>query len=971
MQRLRIRLFGPPRVEIDGVALHVDTRKAVALLAYLATSGTPHSRDALAALLWPEYDDARARSSLRRTLSVLHKALGGRWLTIGRGTLGFEPPGAWSDIGEFRDLLDQCNAHVHDSPERCTFCVERLTRLADLYAGDFMSGFSLRDSPEFEEWQTQQAESLKRDVDAVLDRLVRAHMQRSELSAAIACAQRRLALDTLNEASHSTLMQLFALAGDRAAALRQYRDCVRVLDQDLGVAPLEETTRLYQTIVAGEVTPPPVLAAATMQAPTGPPAAGAAERSVRQLPLAGRDAEWGALIRAYARITENGRVIVLEGEAGIGKTRLARELVEHVRQRHGRVIAGQCYEGEVNLPYGPVIALLRAAQALPEAAARLTAIEEHDLVEAARILPELSQIAPGLPAPPALDSPAARSRFFEGLIAVLTAALEGETPGLLLIDDLHWADEASLDLITYLARRLQGRPLCIVLTWRSEELPTGHRLRRLLAERQREGGAEHLELRRLDPSAVQTLVASVIAGDVDSSSVAARLFDETDGLPFFIAQYLAAAIDHRQPGEPWSVPGGIRDLLRSRVTQAGETELQVLTAAAVIGRSFSFDVLREACGRGEEEAITSLESLVRSALLVPSTATEVGGEPSYDFSHERLRAFVYEETSPARRRLLHRRVAAALARGVSGRRPSAVAGIVAQHYRLAGQEAEAAEYFRLAGEHARSLNANVEALVHLQTALATGHPSPALLHEEIGELLTLTGAYGSALISYQTAAALATPQRLPAIEHRIGGLYLRMGAWTLAEEHLSAALAGYATAGQEGDVARALADRSLAAHRQGKTAEATDLAERARVLAEHAQDRQAIAQAHNILGILASSNGELGGALAHLNLSLEQAEQMEDIGARVAALNNLALVKRALHEVDQARALTDQALVLCIRQGDRHREAALRNNLADLLRECGQVEESMEQLKQAVTIFAEIGADREVLEPEIWKLFEW
>ncbi|MGH2587706.1 MAG: ATP-binding protein, partial [Dehalococcoidia bacterium] len=685
MQRLRIRLFGPPRVEIDGSALNVDTRKAVALLAYLVTTNAPHSRDALATLLWPESDDAGARSSLRRTLSVLRKALDGRWITVRRGTLSFEPVDAWSDIGEFREILDQCNAHVHDALERCTFCVERLTSLADLYTGDFMSGFSLRDSPEFEEWQTLQAESLRRDFDSILDRLVRAHVQRSELPTAIAFGRRRLAIDTLNETAHSTLMQLFALVGDRSAALRQYRECVRVLNEELGVTPLEETTRLYQTIVSGEVAALPVLAAAIAELPPDSSAAGVVERGVRQLPLTGREAEWAALLQAYACITEDGRETVIEGEAGIGKTRLARELVEHVRQHGGRAIACQCYEGEVTLPYAPIIALLRAAQALPEAATRLTALKEHDLVEAARILPELSQIAPGLPAPPALDSPAARTRFFDGLIAVLTASLEGEAPGLVLIDDLHWADEASLDLITYLTRRLQSRPLCVVLTWRSEELPAGHRLRRLLAERQREGGAEHLELRRLDPSAVQRLVASVVAGDADPSPLAERLFQETDGLPFFIAQYLAATVDHQRPEAPWPVPTSVRDLLRSRVAQVSETDLQILTAAAVIGRSFSFEVLRGACGRSEEEAITSIEDLVRLGFLVPSTAGEGGKEPSYDFSHERLRAFVYEETSSARRRLLHRRVAAALARGPSGRRSGAVAGTVAQHYRLAGQ----------------------------------------------------------------------------------------------------------------------------------------------------------------------------------------------------------------------------------------------------------------------------------------------
>jgi tetratricopeptide (TPR) repeat protein len=294
---------------------------------------------------------------------------------------------------------------------------------------------------------------------------------------------------------------------------------------------------------------------------------------------------------------------------------------------------------------------------------------------------------------------------------------------------------------------------------------------------------------------------------------------------------------------------------------------------------------------------------------------------------------------------------------------------VAQHLRLAGREEEAAEWFRLAGAHARSLHANAEALACFRDALALGHDDPGALHEEIGDLLTLGGDYGGALESYEAAAALAPPELLASIAHRIGLVHHRRGEWELAESSYAEALAALPD-GAAALEARILADRSLTARHRGRGAEAQELAARALELAGAANDRRALAQAHNILGILASGRGEHAEARTRLERSLALASEDQDPSARAAALNNLALALRAEGDLEQALELTEQARSLAAAVGDRHREAALTNNSADLLNATGRREEAMTRLKTAVAIFAEIGEDA-TREPEIWKLVEW
>jgi DNA-binding SARP family transcriptional activator len=259
---MAIYLLGPPRIELDGEPVQISRRKVVALLAYLAVTGTPHSRDVLATLLWPERSQSRARAYLRRALSELNRTLGEGFLTIDRETVALrmaQPDSGraqldsrslqlWLDVDRFRERLAAGETHGHPTSEQCSNCFSTLTEAVALYNDDFMTGFTLRDSPEFDEWQFFQSEALRDELARALERLARWHGIQEEYDRAIAYARRWLALDPLQEAVHRRLMVLYAGSGQRNAALRQYGECERLLNEELGVPPEEETTALYETL---------------------------------------------------------------------------------------------------------------------------------------------------------------------------------------------------------------------------------------------------------------------------------------------------------------------------------------------------------------------------------------------------------------------------------------------------------------------------------------------------------------------------------------------------------------------------------------------------------------------------------------------------------------------------------------------------------------------------------------------------
>ena len=951
MDEVKLELLGSPEVTLDGAPIKVDTRKAVALLAYLALSGAERRRDSLAGLLWPEYEEGHARAALRRTLSALNRALGGRGLVVNRSSLGVRPDQLWVDVERFRALLAGCAQHPGQRAATCQACREGVGRAVALYRDDFMAGFALRGCPEFDDWVFFEADALRRELVGALAYLVEAARRVGDVEAAISHARRWLRVDPLHEPAHQELMRLYVAAGRRSDALQHYRDCVALLDRELGVAPLEETTNLYLAIrdervsaraSVAETTPPPL-----PQASAGPKA----------LPLVGREPELDGLEAAYRATTGTGSFMAVEGEPGVGKTRLVEEFLAATRSEGARVLSVRCHEDERGLAFGVVAEAIREAVSTGEAG-WLERVPTVWLNEAARVAPELAERVPGLGSPPSLlHAPGARPRFLEGLAHVLSAPLQGSRPGILFVDDLQWIDESSLDVLAYLAARPRRWPVFLVAAWRSEEPSSRDRLQRLASRGMGRDRPAPVRLSRLDEAAVAELVKASGADE----AIAERLYGETEGLPVLVAEYLKALGDGGSEG--WSLPAGAREVLVERVGRVSATAGQLLSAAAVLGREFGVDTLRAVSGRREEETVAGIEELLARGLLVESDREGV----SYGFSHDKLRSVVYEGATLARRRLLHRRAAEVIGRQRAG---GASAALVAHHLLQAGEHAAAADAFRQAGDHARTLYANREALEHYETALGLGHPAVGGLHVAVGDLQTLEGNYGAALDSYEAAAARPEGAEPPVIEHKIALVHQRRGEWDAADGYLESALGSLPDHGAEALRARITVDRSLTAHRAGRSEDARVLGDEALRLARKTSDRRALAEAHNMLGILANSRGDTAGAARHLEQSLEVAQTLGEPAALVAALNNLALTRRRAGEADAARELLGKALKLCISQGDRHREAALHNNLADVMHALGDGEGSMSHLKKAVAIFAEIGEPSDP-QPEIWKLFEW
>ena len=261
MPTLSLSFLGAPRIESDGQPVEIPARKAIALLAYLAITGQPHSRERLAALFWPEADAEHARGALRAALVALRRGLGDGWVLANGDTVslgerergegerdqeaGDRRQGAGSSLTWRASALrlPAARAHTHTANAPCPACQARLAAAADLYRGDLLAGFTLSDCPAFDEWLFFETEGLRRDLAGALERLAASHAAGGELELAITASRRWLALDPLHEPAHRSLMRLYALAGQRSAALRQYEECVRILAAEVGGPPSAETPR--------------------------------------------------------------------------------------------------------------------------------------------------------------------------------------------------------------------------------------------------------------------------------------------------------------------------------------------------------------------------------------------------------------------------------------------------------------------------------------------------------------------------------------------------------------------------------------------------------------------------------------------------------------------------------------------------------------------------------------------------------
>jgi DNA-binding SARP family transcriptional activator len=942
---LEIRLLGAPEVVAHGQPLRVDTRKAIAILALIGADDRAYARDELAALLWPESDDTAAHGALRRTLSVMRAGIDARALRIERARV-------WLDGAHTRiDLREVERLAARGSPTD-------LAAAAALARGPFLAGFNLRDSPEFDDWRASRSVSVERLVLGVLDRLGAAAQGSGDLAAAIDAAARRLDLDPLDEGAHVRLMELYGAAGDRAAAVRQYRACVAVLERELGVAPLAATTARYEAI--RDAAPTPAVLERTSDRPRAVAVTASATDATDGLrPIIGRDAvlaEIGAALAATAA-DGHGRLIALTGEAGIGKSHLADAVAQRVRAAGGTVLAARGHRGEAAIAYGAVVDLLRAAQRDPPAAARLETLDPAVRSELARLVPTVD---PGhrRSSQPSVPDATAHTRLVGAIVDGLSWLVTGPSPGAIWIDDVHWLDGASLEAIGVLARRLSDRPLVMLVAWRDEDVPVESAAAlRALAEASR----QPIVLPRLTDAAVAALVEQLGPAGL-SDAERERIGAASEGLPLYVVGALAM-IDAGAP-DPAPIPPGVRAVLRSRLDAIDETGSQVLAAAAIIGRTFDVATVRHASGRSEEETVDALDRLAARAIVRD-------GPAGYDFTHGALRDLVDERIGLARRRLLHQRVAEALRLDVGGLGRDDLGRWtgIAIHEREAGRTEAAAEAYREAATRAAQVFANQAVIEHAGAALALGHQDGLALHSLIGRARTRLGDYDGAVAAFEAAAARASEAELPGIELAIGRARLRRGDLAGADRHLATVVDD--AAAPPAVAARAWVDRSVIRRRGGDVAGASDAARRALAIAAQAGDDPASGAARRMLGLTALDAGDAGTARAELTQALDAAEADPDPTSRIAALVGLAMAAGAAGDTDAAIAHGEAALDACRHIGDRHLEAAVEDHLADLLHAAGRDEASREHQRRAAAAFAELGGDPADPDPGIWMLAAW
>jgi DNA-binding SARP family transcriptional activator/predicted ATPase len=753
---LTIRLLGVPEVRYGDLPLAFRTRKVLALLIYLVVEGGMYSRESLAALLWPETESQKAAVTLRGTLSRLRQALqpAGNVLIAEAGKVGIATHGR-ADLD-----LDWLAAALTAAPDT-------LAPILELDRGEFLAGFTLPDCPDFDAWVTLQRQTCQGRVEAVYEMLSEHQLQLGSGLAAAETAARWLARAPYNESAYRRLMAAQALSGNRAAALATYARCQEILRTELGIAPARETVDLAGRI-RSEAMP-----AAPLPASNPSPAL---------LPFTGRAEEHRRLVAAFRQAVAGGaRAALVIGAGGVGKTRLVQSFLEWVVVDTPGVDIwqGRAFEMGGSLAYEPLVVALRPRLERENAPEDL--LEDVWLAELSQLMPELRGRYPDLPPPMSGDGNFVRSRLFAA-VATLGGALAARQPAVLILDDIQWADADTRDMVHYVARRWAENnvPILLLLAVRQEDYAGDTALRDRLSRLERDVPVTRLLLDALSGVAVQTLIAGLAvpgAGAAATRAFAEWIWAETSGLPFFIEALLqmlveqdvlttpqgnntgydfSAALQHVHSVTRVPLPPGVRDVILARLDHLGEVGAALLLAAALLGRECSYLRLCRVAGVDELAALPALEALLNGRLLA-----ETGpARRPYVVAHDHIREVVYDQSSAARRRVLHRRALIDLEAA------GAPAAECAFHAVASLLDEPAFRHSLAAGDEALARHALQESLAHYDRALEAAQkvgteiqtlPSESLcrLYQNRGRVLELTYQHEAALSNYHELASLA------------------------------------------------------------------------------------------------------------------------------------------------------------------------------------------------------------------------
>lgn len=812
---LHIRLFGGFACSGSNITPGaVSAPRQQALLAYLLLHrDAPQSRQQIAFQFWPDSTDAQAQTNLRQLFYHLRRTCPpiARCIQADAQSLHWrEGPECTLDVAMFERLAAQAESAAADA------ATALLQQAVALYAGDLCPDC-------YDDWITPHRERLRSLYLNALERLIDLLAGRHDLPGAIAAAERLVGYDPLHEAGYRHLMRLHALNRNRAAALRAYHVCATTLRRELGVDPGPETRAQYERILNAEK---PELA------PPAPVTAG------ELLPLIGRSREWAVIQQVWQRVRAGyAHFVLIRGEAGIGKTRLLEEIGRWAVLQGAAVADARVYMGQDLLAYAPVTAWLRS-EAVQQ---RLPALDRVWLTEVARLLPELLVDHPDLPPPQPLNDNWQRQRFYDAL-ARAVAPQSGARPLLLLLDDVQWCDRETLAWLSYVLTVAANRPLLVAAAMRTGDVSPDHPLQAMLAAWRQGQGLTEIAPRPLD-SAETLQLANAAAARAWAADEADRLCRETEGNPLFIVEMVRAGQEQLAgPGAAPVAPGGaavlpprVQAVVEARLRGLGTVARELAELAAVIGREFRFNVLAQASRLDDEALVQGLDELWGRRII-----REQGGE-AYDFSHDKLRAVAYNQISAARRRLLHRHVAEALAT-VYTAAPDAVSAQLASHYAQAGMAAAAVRAYRQAASVAQRVYANEDVAIFLEQALALLTTLPPGAERDAQEL-SLLAELGPPLVALEGYSA----ERVTMLYGRILELCARL---------------------EQPPDPRALRGLAIARILQGRHAESAALGRQILALEEAARDPVLLTEGHYAVGVASFWQGEFTTARACLEQAL-------------------------------------------------------------------------------------------------------
>ena len=913
MGKLSLKFLGPPEVRYCGRPVRFRARKAVALLAYLATEGGRRRRAEIIELLWPVSDEAHGRAALRSALSSLRK-------TLEEAAEPSEKPYLLTD-GDFVGLafgpnveldlqtLEAAHALARSNPRADHLDDDaRLEVLAGLWAateayrGEFLEGFSLDDAPDFDVWVDAERETWRGRMNLVCERLSRFQLESGEIGEAITTAARWTELAPLSEEAHRRLMEAQFASGDRSGALNTYETFGSIVARKLGTEPGPE----METLAAVAQSSAPRLVAPPVPHPEVPP-------SRPSTPFVGRAEEFGALVGGYqaARSGEAGAVALL-GDAGIGKTRLAEEFLAWAREEGADVLSGPSNEAGGRLSYGVLIGAIRPRVECERAPDDL--LEDVWLSELSRILPELGDRYPDLPAP-AGNEAEARTRLFEA-VSRLVMALAARSPLVLFLDDLHWASRASLDMLQYAGRRWaeEGARVLLVLGLRLETTETLPAPSRWVSELGRALPVRRLTLDPLAAGETLDLVRALAErGRGRSERVSSDLegfgrwlFEETGGHPLYMTETIKTLLDrgvlaaHLGADGAWVVrlasgvrdtdalrglvPESVREAIGAQLSRLSPPASELLAAGAVLGSGFTFEELLGVVSLPEDKALSALDEVLASRLLRETDAQS----DVYAFTHEKVRDVAYTEAGAARRRVFHRRALVAL-------------------------EEEGAPAARLA-RHALAAKMPEAAFRHL---LAAGDAAMAVLAAE------------DAIASYERARDLLSSSDVP----RDG----RGPSLTSGLEHL------YVNLGRAHELA-------------GEWEEAEKNYEEMLARTQEVRDPRLECAALNHLAVLAAQRrSDMGRAEVLLRESLEAAEASGDQTTLAETKWNLAQIAAMKGDPESALSHGGRALDLARLAGLKELEARSLFVLGQAYRFAGRWEECVAHAPRAAALYRTLG----------------